>query len=129
VADRSNYDAAMIRLSTLLLLAVVGVALLAGCGGKSSANTTTVSSTPTVPTGDTGPKPTAKQEVASCQRTVEKIKSLPEATKARLRTSCEKIGGGEAVKKQIAREVCLELALTLPSAEARARAQRICSAP
>jgi hypothetical protein len=117
------------RLSSLLLVAAVGVVLLAGCGGKSSAGTTTVTSNPSVATSDTGPKLSTKQEVASCQRTVEKIGSLPGSAKLRLKASCEKIGAGEASRRQVAREVCLELASTLPSPVARTRAQQICNAP
>jgi hypothetical protein len=130
----SNYDAAMIRrLSTLLLLAAVGVALLAGCGSgssTSSAGTNTVTTNSSIATGHTGaPKATPQQEIAACQRAVQQLKSLSASTKARLKTSCEKIGIGEAGKRQVAREVCLELALRLTSPIARARAQKICSAP
>jgi hypothetical protein len=135
VKDRSNYDAAMIRTpSALLLLAVVGAALLAGCGGKSSAGTTTATSNPTVAKHNTGPtstrpRPTPKQEVVLCQRAVEIMKTLPAASKARLKSSCEKVESGEAGKQQVAREVCLELAAQLASPAGRARAQKICGAP
>jgi zona occludens toxin (predicted ATPase) len=134
VDDCSNYDAAMIRrLPTLLLLAVAGTALLAGCGGKSSTGTTTVTSNPSVATGKTGatptPTPTPAQEVAVCQRSIERIKTLPASAKTRLKSSCEKVGTGQASKRQVVKEACLAMALQLPSAVARARAQKICSAP
>jgi hypothetical protein len=129
----SNYDAAMIRRSyTLLALAVVGAALLAGCGGSgsnSSGGTATLTSNSTVPTGDTGPKATPAQEIRTCERTVERIRTLPASTRAQLKSSCVKVGTGEAGKRQVAHEVCYSLALRLASPIARARAQKICSAP
>jgi hypothetical protein len=130
VDDCSNYDAAMIRrLSALLLLAVLGAALFAGCGKSSpSTNTTSVTTSPSVAHA-TGPTPTPTQEVALCQRSIERLKTLPASAKTRLKSSCEKVGTGQASKHQVVKEVCLELALQLPSAVARARAQKICSAP
>jgi hypothetical protein len=125
VEDCSNYDAAMIRgLSTLLLLAVLGAAF-AGCGSKSSAGTTTVTSNPSA----TRSAATPKQQVALCQRAVERLKTLPGASKTRLRGSCEKYGTGETGRRQVVHEVCYELALRLPTPLARVRAQKICSAP
>jgi hypothetical protein len=44
-------------------------------------------------------------------------------------SSCLKIASGEAGKRQVAHEVCYALALRLASPLARARAQKICSAP
>jgi hypothetical protein len=130
VDDCSNYDAAMIRrLSALLLLAVLGAALFAGCGKSSPSTNTSVTTSPSVATHNTGPTPTPTQEVALCQRSIERIKTLPASAKTRLKSSCEKIGTGQASKRQVVKEVCLELALQLPSAVARARAQKICSAP
>jgi hypothetical protein len=129
----------MIRsLSTLLGLAMVAGALLAGCGSSSSSTTGTTAltsgatiptSASTVPRSDTGPKATPTQEIATCQRTVERIKTLPASTREQLKSSCGKIGAGEAGKRQVAHEVCLELALRLPSPVQRARAQKICAAP
>jgi hypothetical protein len=119
----------ILRLSALLALAVVGAALLAGCGGKSSASTTTVTSNPSAAKGNSVPTPTPKQEVVLCQHAVESMKTLPLASKAKLKTSCEKVGTGQAGKQQVAREVCLELASQLASPEGRARATKICSAP
>jgi hypothetical protein len=144
VDDRSNYDAAMIgRLSALPLLVAVGAVLLAGCGGKSSAGTTTVSTSPSVASGNTAPTngntaptngktaptPTPQQEVVLCQHAVESMRTLPLASKVRLKSSCEKVGTGQAGKQQVAREVCLELASQLASPEGRARALKLCSAP
>jgi hypothetical protein len=116
------------RLSTPLLLAVLGAALLAGCG-KSSTTTTSVTTNPGVATSGTGHAPTANQEVALCQRAIERIKTLPASAKTRLKSSCEKAGTSETAKRQVVHEVCAEMALQLPSAAARARAQKICSAP
>jgi hypothetical protein len=133
------------RLSTLLLLAVAGTALLAGCGGKSSTGTTTVTTSPgaaTAPgvatgpgaatspgaaTGDTGLTAQKQQYVAICQHAVEGMKALPAAQRAQLKSSCEKVGIGKASKGQLAREVCLAQASRLPSPAARARAQKLCS--
>jgi len=129
------------RLSALPLLAAVSAALLAGCGGKSSAGTSTVPSNPslatnnstvggnTAPTKGNAPTPTPTQEVVLCQRAVEAMKTLPAASKARLKSSCGKVGSGQAGKQQVAREVCLELASQLASPEGRARAQKVCGAP
>jgi hypothetical protein len=118
------------RLSALLLLAVLGAALFAGCGKSSpSTNTTSVTTSPSVATHDTGPTLTPTQEVALCQRSIERIKTLPASAKTRLKSSCEKVGTGQASKRQVVHEACLALALQLPSAVARARAQKICRAP
>jgi hypothetical protein len=114
------------RLSALLLLAVLGAALFAGCG-KSSPSTNTTS--PSVATHDTGATLTPTQEVALCQRSIERLKTLPASAKTRLKSSCEKVGTGQAGTRQVVKEACLELASQLPSAVARARAQKICSAP
>jgi hypothetical protein len=119
----------MIRsLSTLLALAIVGAALLAGCGGKSRASTTTVTSNPSAPAGDTRATPEQKQYVAACQHAVESLKTLPGTSRARLKSSCEKTGVGQTSKRQLAHEVCLEQASRLPSAAARALAQKVCNA-
>jgi hypothetical protein len=129
VDDCSNYDATMLgRLSTPLLLAVLGAALFAGCG-KSSTSATSVTTNPGVATSGTGQTPTANQEVALCQRSIERLKTLPASSKARLKASCEKAGTSEAGKRQVVHEVCVEMALQLPSPAARARAQKICRAP
>jgi hypothetical protein len=120
----------ILRLSALLALAAVGAALLAGCGGKSSASTTsTVTTNPSAARGNNAPTPTPKEEVVLCQHAVESMKTLPVASKAKLKSSCEKVGTGQAGKQQVAREVCLELAAQLASPEGRARATKICSAP
>jgi len=123
----------------LLLLAVAGVALLAGCGGKSSTATTTVTTSPggaTVPsgatspgvaTGDTGTTQAQKQQyVAICQNAVEKMTALPAAQRASLKSSCENVAIGRSSRRQLAREVCLAQASRLPSPAARARAQKLC---
>jgi hypothetical protein len=116
------------RLSTVLLLGVLGAALLAGCGGKSRASTTTVTSNPSAPAGDTRATPEQKQYVAACQQAVDSMKSLPAASRARLRSSCEKTGVGQASRRQLAHEVCLEQASRLASPAARTLAQKICNA-
>jgi hypothetical protein len=59
---------------------------------------------------------------------VESMKTLPAASRAKLKTSCEKTGVGQTSKRQLAHEVCLQQASRLPSAAARARAQTICNA-
>jgi hypothetical protein len=129
VDDCSNYDAAMIRrLSALLLLAVLGAALFAGCGKSSpSTNTTSVTTNPSVATGDTGSTQAQKQQyVAVCQHAVEGMTALPAAQRAKLKSSCENVSIGHSSRRQLAHEVCLAQASRLPSPAARARAQKLC---
>jgi hypothetical protein len=125
----------MRKLSIWLLVTVAAGAFLAGCGGSSN-STSSSSTNPTATSasgGATGsgavPAVTPKQEVERCKQTVQKLPTLSASAKGKLTTSCEKAGNGAAAHSKLVHEVCFELAARLPSATARARAQKICSAP
>jgi hypothetical protein len=123
----------MRKLSIWLLVTVAAGAFLAGCGSSSSTSGSSTNPTATsASSGATGgavPAVTPKQEVERCKQTVQKLPTLSASAKGKLATSCEKAGSGTAAHSKLVHEVCFELAARLPSATARARAQKICSAP
>ena len=132
----------MRKVSTCLVLALVGGALLAGCGsGSKSTSNSASSSTATVTTGSpssgvSGTKGssaagsthplTPKQIVEDCKRIVGAPSALTAAQKEKLLKSCEKAGGSSAAQHEIIHEVCAALASHLTAGPARQRALAIC---
>src|SRR2546427_8229405 len=114
----------MQKLSTWLVIAVAGVALLAGCGSSKSKS----SPSPTATGTSTSPL-TAKQRVERCKSSVQKLPTLTASQKAKLKQSCEKASGSATAERKVVHEVCFEFAQHLPPGPARARAQIICRAP
>jgi hypothetical protein len=105
-----------------VVVALLGGALLAGCGGSKS-NTQASSATRT---GSTG-RLTPQQRVEACNRIVQAPSPLPASTKARLLKTCEKVGTSAIAEHVVVHEICIALALRQPAGAARERALAICS--
>jgi hypothetical protein len=142
----------MRNVSTCLVLALLGGALLAACGSSSkSTSSTSTASGPTAstetsttngqrgeasggksPSGGTstaagGSHPqTPTQIVEVCKRLVLAPSALSASTKAKLERSCEKAGGGAGAERQVVHEVCEALAARVPAGPTRERALAIC---
>jgi len=139
----------ILKLSTLLLVALAGGAFLAGCGSSSSSTSTTnsPSGTSTQATsagtgagtgaGTSSTQATspltpaqAKQAVSTCKHGVKADASIPAGTKPKLEKTCEKAAssGSAAALRKVAEEACIELitASHLPAGVIRERALATC---
>jgi hypothetical protein len=121
------------RLLTLLATAVLGGALLAGCGGgsKSSSQTTTTATTPpaasTPGSGLTGAG--LAQAIAQCKAAVQAEKALPADAKQKLDAVCPAAAKGEnGPVKRVAEEVCSNVikGSAIPAGPAREQALAAC---
>jgi hypothetical protein len=128
----------MRKLSTCLLIALLGGSLLAGCGKSSNATSSTATITTgsqasggtTAPTSTSAASPqVVKQQVAKCQQDVKAASQLSASAKAKLEASCEKAGASATAQRKVVHELCRELASRLPAGVARERALVICRAP
>jgi hypothetical protein len=119
----------MRKLSTGLVVALLGGAFLVGCGSSSKSTSTSTSSTNA---GATGAKSGAArqlspaQRVEVCQRIVRAPSNLPASTKANLLKICERVGTSTTAQHEVAREACVALALQQPAGAVRERALHIC---
>ena len=132
----------MRKLSTYLLIALIGASTLAACGGKSSSSTQTITSstsgqgTSSIPGGaatvtsttQTPPPAPAKVEIAACERTVLGLKTLAKSTRSTLLKHCVTAGASPKEQRKVLHELCQQLIKTLPPAD-RARAELVCHAP
>ena len=134
----------ILKLSTWLLVALTGGALLAGCGSSSSSSTSSTSTTTggavtgsqsspnTNTTGTSSPLSPAQQEQAAttCKHGIQSQSKITGSAKTKLEAICEKAAtsGTAAGLQAVAQEVCLELVKSahLPAGPARERAQAIC---
>jgi hypothetical protein len=138
----------MIRqLSTWLVLATFGGAVVAGCGGGGSSSTssnqggstaTTVTSTPTTTTSASKPASTPSsiptspaalaEAVAVCKSIIERDPALSSATKAKVESICNNASHGDlAGARAAAKEVCTEVINASPiPAPAKAQALAAC---
>jgi hypothetical protein len=130
------------KLSMWLLVALVGGALLAGCGSSSSSSSQTssapASTTATTPTtstsssdsdkGGSSSTPTGATAVARCREGVKAAASLPASTRSKLEEICNKAGSGDpdAVRKA-AREACVELINVSPLPDGAAKEKALAS--
>jgi hypothetical protein len=120
--------------SPALLTALACVALLAGCGSSSSSSSSTaktLGATPTSPssTPTTGPKNLSAASIERCKHGLNVLPNLPQKTKSRLESICEKAASGDAAAARAAtREGCEEIirASPLPAGAARDRALAGC---
>jgi len=117
----------MIRtLSTSLLVALSGAALLAGCGSSSSTSTSSTSSSQSSPTpatsGSTAAQTTSTvtpsgasgvalaAAVEACRRSVQTASQVSPSVKAKVEAICDKAAHGDAAGAEKAgREVCTEV--------------------
>jgi hypothetical protein len=119
------------KLSTWLLVALAGGALVAGCGSSSTSTSTTQSGgTNTATTAAPLTPAQAKQAATTCKQGIQKVSGIPQSAKAKLEQTCEKVGSGgaEAALHQVAAEACEQLvkASHIPAGAARTRALSVC---
>jgi hypothetical protein len=126
-------------MSNCLVVALLGVALLAGCGGSSKSSTATIatgsqsseasggrtSSGPSTSTGATRPL-TPKQRVEVCKRIIQAPSTLSASAKAKLEKSCEQAGASTSAERLIIQEACVAIASRAPAGGARERALAVC---
>jgi hypothetical protein len=128
----------MQKLCTGLVLALVGGALFAGCGGGKSTSSTQAGAAGSQAGGASGghgasaaagaQRPlTPKQRIEVCQRAIRAPSLLTAAQKERLLKTCEKTGGTTGAQRQVVYEVCLDLAARLPAGEGRQRVLATCN--
>ena len=118
----------MRKLSTGLVVALLGGAFLVGCGSSKSTTTSTSSTTPAA-TGSTSRAArqlSPVQRVEVCQRIVHAPSNLPASTKAKLLKICERVGTSTTAQHEVTRETCVALALRQPAGAVRERALHIC---
>jgi len=94
----------ILKLCKWLVVALVGGALLAGCGSsKSTTSTSTAAVTSLV----------GQRAVATCEHSVKAQGTLSAGTAAKLDRICEKAASGSpATLKQVAYETCVEVVNT-----------------
>jgi hypothetical protein len=114
----------MRKLSTCVVVALLGGALLAACGSGKQSNTQASS----VETSRTGPPAarTPQQRVEACKRIVQAPSALPAGTKARLVKTCEKVGTSTAAERELVHELCIAVASRERAGAARNRALEVC---
>jgi hypothetical protein len=125
-----------------LVVALLGVALLAGCGGGSSNSTSSTATTATASqsgeasggktssgastsTAATHPL-TPKERVDVCKRIIQAPSTLSASTKAKLEKTCEQTGASPNAQREIVHEACIVLASREPAGAARERALAVC---
>jgi hypothetical protein len=114
----------MRKLSTGLLVALLGAAFLAACGGSSKPKSSTnpaASGSGSAAARQLSPQ----QRVEACKRIVQAPSTLPASTKAKLLRTCERVGTSPAAAREVTHETCIALALREPAA-VRLRALAIC---
>jgi len=114
------------KLSKWLVVALVGGALLAGCGSSKS---TTSASTAAAGTSTAAVTSVVGQRaVATCERSVKAQGKLSAGTTAKLDRICEKAtSGSPATLKQVAHETCVELVNTSQLPVPKEQALALCS--
>jgi hypothetical protein len=119
------------KLSAGLLVALIGGALIAGCGSSSSTSSSSApaATTSSTPAGGTSTSPGIAAAVAACKSGIQGASSLSATSKSKLEAVCEKAAHGdkEAVSKA-AREVCAEVVNSspIPSGSAKEKALAAC---
>ncbi len=118
------------RLSALLVIAALGMLLVAGCGssnksssGSSSSSSTSssASATQSVPSG------TADRAAKQCKANVDRAGQLSADVKKGLEKTCDKAAHGDAnAAKKAAQEVCVKISEQVPQGPARDQAVAAC---
>jgi hypothetical protein len=112
----------MRKLSAGLVVALLGGALLGGCGSSTKSKASTIPAA----TGGQGSAATPQQRVEACKRAVQAPSTLSASTKAKLLRTCERVGTSTTAEHELVREACLALALREPAGAVRERALGIC---
>jgi len=107
---------------TWLVVALVGGAFLAGCGGSSKST----SASNTAAKGSGSSQLTPRQRVQACKRIIEAPSALPASTKAKLLKICERVGTSTTAQHEVVHEACVALASRQPAGAARERALAVC---
>jgi hypothetical protein len=115
----------MRKLSTRLVVALLGGALLVGCGSSSKSKTST-NPAATGGQGSAARQLTPPQRVEACKRIVQAPSALPASTKAKLLKTCERVGTSTTAQHEVVHEACVALASREPAGAARERALAIC---
>ena len=118
----------MQKLFTLLVVALAGGVLAAGCG-SSSTSTTTSTQTSTTPPPLTPAQ--VAQAQASCRQRVQSASSLSASAKAKLEKLCSQAQSTDpAAIRKATQEACLTIleASHVPAGAARERAVALCRA-
>jgi hypothetical protein len=119
----------ILKLSTWLVVALAGGALLAGCGSSTSTTTSTAGATTPGPATTPLTPAQAQQAVSTCKHGVNSDAAIPASAKARLEKTCEKAASGDlSALRLVAQEACIELvnASHIPAGAARDRATALC---
>jgi hypothetical protein len=127
----------MRKMSTCLVVALLGAVPLVGCGGSSSSKsssgtTATGSQSSEVPGGKTSSGTSAthpltpKQRVEVCKRIIQAPSTLSASAKAKLEKSCEQAGASTSAERLIIQEACVAIASRAPAGGARERALAVC---
>ncbi len=125
-----------------LLAALVGGALLAGCGSSGSSSSSQSNSTPaatsSTPAGSAGTSTSGTGTtassggavaVAACKQAIQEESSLPASAKHKLEGVCNKAASGNAAEvRKAAEEVCAEVvkSSSVPSGPAKEEALAAC---
>jgi hypothetical protein len=119
-----------------LLVALLGGALVAGCGGGSNSTSSTAAGGQggevtggKTSSGTAATHPlTPKQRVEVCKRIIQAPSTLSASTKAKLEQTCEKAAASTSntAQREIIREACTALASRAPAGLARERALAVC---
>jgi hypothetical protein len=120
----------ILKLSTWLVVALAGGALLAACGSSSTSTTTSTAGATTPGLATTPLTPAqAQQAVSTCKHGVHSDAAIPAGAKAKLEKTCEKAASGDlSALRLVAQEACIELinASHIPAGVARDRATALC---
>jgi hypothetical protein len=113
------------KLSILLVVALGGGALLAGCGSSSPSSSQSTAS-------PARKGPTGRQAVELCKHGIQVTPGIPASAKPKLEQDCAKTAsGGQAATQEVVKKVCEELvnASHIPTGAAKQRALSVCRAP
>jgi len=128
------------RLTTWLVVALLGGVLVAGCGSSSSTSSSTSTSQSTTTAAATtaggattvpavANNPSVQQAVAACKHGVQSASTLSSSAKSKIEGICDKAGSGDVTAAaEAARELCVELinASPLPAGSAKEQAIAAC---
>ena len=116
----------MRKLSTALVISLLGGALLAGCGSGKSTSTSNTASRSARSTE--AHKLTPQERVAACKRAVLAPSALSASVKAKLEKSCDKAATATG-EREVIHEVCSAFAARLPAGPNRELALVRCRVP
>jgi hypothetical protein len=131
------------RLSTWLVVALLGGVFVAGCGSSSSSTSTSTSSSQSSQSGAPAAATTSSssstvpavasaaiaQAVAACKHGVQAASTLSASTRTKIEAICNKAASGDLnAAREAARQLCIELvnASPVPAGSAKEQALAAC---